>query len=179
MELKYLDSLKFYYILAYLGAPPWGRVGLVNIGGGGCRGAPCMYACACTHTHVWHHRVSQGISLWGQPFAWNYHVYNACMCVHLICIYACAPDFLPTTLLSFVVAPKNRWNSWRLTSQQLVLFQISTARKTWFKHLFDLFCLCILTLGCQGNSHSKFETFSHVVRQSVLELTVGRPIMII
>ena len=56
MELKYLDSLKFYYILAYLGAPPWGRVGLVNIGGGGggCRGVRwCpMHACMCMHTHT-------------------------------------------------------------------------------------------------------------------------------
>ena len=54
MELKYLDSLKFYYILAYLGAPPWGRVGLVNIGGGECRGVwGCpMHACMCMHTHT-------------------------------------------------------------------------------------------------------------------------------
>ena len=39
--------------------------------------------------HVWHHRESLGFPQiqWGQPFAWNYHVYHACMCVRVrVCV---------------------------------------------------------------------------------------------
>ena len=46
------------------------------------------HACARMRTHVWHHRESLGFPQiqWGQPFAWNYHVYHACMCVR---VHAC------------------------------------------------------------------------------------------
>ena len=47
----------------------------------------CMYTHACMHMHVWHHRESQVFPQWGQPFAWNDHVYHVracmCMCVHM------------------------------------------------------------------------------------------------
>ena len=48
-----------------------------------------MHTCACMCTHVWHHRESLGFPQiqWGQPFAWNYHVYHACMCV-CVCMHA-------------------------------------------------------------------------------------------
>ena len=46
-----------------------------------------------THVHMHAHACindiignSQGFPQWGQPFAWNCHVYHACMCVH---VHAC------------------------------------------------------------------------------------------
>ena len=48
----------------------------------------CAHAGAHTHMHA-HARVydiignSHGFSQWGWPFAWNYHVYHACMCVRV------------------------------------------------------------------------------------------------
>ena len=68
-----------------------------GVGGGwmgwGCwEGVPHPHTHACMHVHV-HTRAydiignSQGFPQWGQPFAWNYHVYHACMCVHA---HACA-----------------------------------------------------------------------------------------
>ena len=43
------------------------------------------YAYACMRMHVWHHRESPGFPQiqWGRPFAWNYHVYHACVCVRV------------------------------------------------------------------------------------------------
>ena len=76
----------------FWGFPPggWG----VDGDGGWWQGPPHM--CTCTHVHaharlrmhIWHHRESQGFPQiqWGRPFAWNYHVYHACTCVH---VHAC------------------------------------------------------------------------------------------
>ena len=52
-----------------------------------------MHACARTCMHIWHHREFLGFPeiQWGQPFAWNYHVYHAHMCMHVcVCVCACA-----------------------------------------------------------------------------------------
>ena len=51
---------------------------------------PHAHACACTCMCIWHHRESSGFPQiqWGQPFAWNYHVYHACMCVR-VCACMC------------------------------------------------------------------------------------------
>ena len=75
------------------GVPPWGVGGWVDGGGGfwGCAPHTCAHAHACTHAHA-HARAydiignSHGFPQWGQPFAWNYHVYHACMCVR---VHAC------------------------------------------------------------------------------------------
>ena len=63
----------------------WMWVGVVR------RCTPSM--CTCMHMHartrawtrIWHHRESPGFPQiqWGWPFAWNYHVYHACMHVHV------------------------------------------------------------------------------------------------
>ena len=67
--------------------------GWVDWGGGWWEGAPHprAHACTCTHAHM--HACaydiignSQVFPQWGRPFAWNYHVYHACVCV---CAPAC------------------------------------------------------------------------------------------
>ena len=71
---------------------PRGVGGWLDVGGGGDRVPPThmhMHAHACMHMHIWHHRESQVFPQWGQPFAWNYHVYHARMCV-CTCVHACA-----------------------------------------------------------------------------------------
>ena len=82
-----LSAIEFWLIP---GVPPFGGWGWVHGDGtlSGCLGgAPYM----CTHTHM-HARMSDDvikgfprISLWEQPFAWNYHVYT---CMH-VCAHAC------------------------------------------------------------------------------------------
>ena len=57
-------------------------------GGGWWGGAPhtCAHACACIHTHTHSYDIignSHGFPQLGRPFAWNYHVYHACMCVRV------------------------------------------------------------------------------------------------
>ena len=70
----------------FRGSPLWG------VGGGwmGVEGGERVHP---THVHmythvrmrmcIWHQRESPGFPQiqWGRPFAWNYHVYHACMCV--------------------------------------------------------------------------------------------------
>ena len=68
------------------GVPPGG-------GGGGCmrvgvvRGCtPPMCTCMCMHARahmcIWHREFPGFPQIqWGRPFAWNYHVYHAHMCV--------------------------------------------------------------------------------------------------
>ena len=72
-------------------SPTLGGGGWVDGGGGWWQGPSHTraYTRVCTHRHIWHHRESLGFPQiwWGQPFAWNYHVYHACMCVH---VRACA-----------------------------------------------------------------------------------------
>ena len=49
------------------------------------------HACACTHAHACPYDIignSQGFPQWGRPFAWNYHVYHACMCMRT-CVCKC------------------------------------------------------------------------------------------
>ena len=81
----------------FWGSPPWGWVD----GGGGCWGsAPHTHphACACMHVHTHAHVYdiignSHGFPQWGWPFAWNYHVYHACMCMRVhtcMCVRVCA-----------------------------------------------------------------------------------------
>ena len=42
------------------------------------------HTCTCTHTRTYDIiGNSQGYPQWGQPFAWNYHVYHACMCMRV------------------------------------------------------------------------------------------------
>ena len=54
------------------------------MGWGGGEGVhPPMCTCTCMH-----HREFPGIPQWGWPFAWNYHVYHTCMCVHA-CVCMC------------------------------------------------------------------------------------------
>ena len=70
---------------------PNGQWGWVSGDGGGERMPSThvhMHVYAHTCTHVSHHRESLGFPQiqWGQPFAWNYHVYHACMCMH---VYMC------------------------------------------------------------------------------------------
>ena len=70
------------------GVPPWGVGGGWMWVGDGERVCPTH-----VHTHA-HARTcaydiigkSKGFPQWGQPFAWNYHVYHACMCM---CVCAC------------------------------------------------------------------------------------------
>ena len=74
----------------FWGSLPWGVGGWVD--GGVVRRCPPthvhmhMHACMCMH--IWHHRESPGFPQiqWGQPFAWNYHVYHACMCM-CVCVH--------------------------------------------------------------------------------------------
>ena len=77
-----LSAIGFWLIP---GGPHWGG----GVGGGGSgvvRGCPhiCAHAHACTYDIIGN---SQGFPQWGRPFAWNYHVYHAYMCVHA---HACA-----------------------------------------------------------------------------------------
>ena len=72
---------------------PPGGWGWVDVGVGWWVGAPptCAQAHACMHVHVRTRTYdiignSQGYPQWGRPFAWNYHVYHACMWVH-VCAY--------------------------------------------------------------------------------------------
>ena len=61
--------------------PPGGE-GWVDGGGRWWEGVPHPHAHTHTCTCIWHHRESLGFPQiqWGWPFAWNYHVYHACMC---------------------------------------------------------------------------------------------------
>ena len=75
--------------------------------GGGKRVPPThvythMYTYTCMCTHVWHHREFPGIPPMGGPFAWNYHVYHTCICVH--CVPACV------CMCTCVGAPPNHPN---------------------------------------------------------------------
>ena len=73
------------------GVPPGGG-GWVDGGGVviGCTPPTCTHTCTCMHVHARTYDIignSQGIpAQWGWPFAWNYHVYHACMCM---CVHAC------------------------------------------------------------------------------------------
>ena len=78
------SAIEFWLILG--GEGGWMGVGVVR----GCSHT-CAQTCACTHTHAHAHTYdiignSHGFLQWGRPFAWNYHVYHACMCV---CVHVC------------------------------------------------------------------------------------------
>ena len=68
---------------------PLGGGGWVDGGGGWWEGASHPHAHAFTHMHVYAHARaydiignSQVFPQWGRPFAWNYHVYHTCVCMH-------------------------------------------------------------------------------------------------
>ena len=127
----------------FWGSPPggwrggWMGVGVVR----GCTPPTCMcmHACACTRTHVWHHRESLWFPQiqWGQPFAWNYHVYHACMCVH---VHMCW-GHLPTTPTP--IHPSPRATGSRKHQNSITLELIKIIR----------FCLKILYLWTFLNSY--------------------------
>ena len=77
------------------GVPPWGVGGWLDVGGGGERVPPQthmhMHTCAQAYDII---GKSKGFPQWGQPFAWNYHVYHARMCV---CVHACMCTFVGGT----------------------------------------------------------------------------------
>ena len=88
--------------------PPWGVGGGWMGVGGGKRVHPShmhmhthahmhMHTWTCTHVHAHAYDIignSQVFPQWGQPFAWNYHVYHmgvhACMCMRVrACMCTC------------------------------------------------------------------------------------------
>ena len=82
------SAIEFWLIL---GVPPLGSGGWVDVGGGWWEGAhhTHAHARACTRMHARAYDIignSQGFPQWGQPFAWNYHVYHVRVCV---CARAC------------------------------------------------------------------------------------------
>ena len=88
----------------FRGFPPWGGGGWVDVGGGWWEGAPHTHAHArtCVYDII---GKSKGFPQWGQPFAWNYHVYHACMCVRAhacihVHVYMCGgtPEPPPTPI---------------------------------------------------------------------------------
>ena len=84
--------LNFYW---FCGSPPGGG-GWVDGGGGWWEGAPhpCAHACMYMHTHDIIGN-SQVFPQWGQLFAWNYHVYHVCMCVHVCTCVGGTPNHHP------------------------------------------------------------------------------------
>ena len=87
------SAIEFWLILGV----PAGGDGVGGCGWGWWEGTPThvyIHAHACTHTYDIIGN-SQGFPQWGQPFAWNYHVYHVrvCMCAHVcvcVCVHACA-----------------------------------------------------------------------------------------
>ena len=84
------SAIEFWLILGVPPPPPMG-------GGGVVRGCPShMCTRTCTHARTCAYDIignSQGFPQWGQPFAWNYHVYHARVCVHVracVRVRACA-----------------------------------------------------------------------------------------
>ena len=73
-ELKYLDSFKCYNILTDLGGyPPWGYMGLMDGGVGGCGYMECpmqAHMCKISHFKIFE-RVNLGVST-----AWNCVIAN-------------------------------------------------------------------------------------------------------
>ena len=64
---------------------PWG----VGMGVGGGERVHPIHMHMHVHAHACMYDIignSQGFPQWGRPFAWNYHVYHACMCM---CVHAC------------------------------------------------------------------------------------------
>ena len=97
------SAIEFWLIL---GVAPPGGWGVGGCGWGVVRGCPSHM---CTRTHM-HARTctydiignSQGFPQWGQPFAWNYHVYHARVCVRACaCMCTCVwgtPQTAPTPI---------------------------------------------------------------------------------
>ena len=139
------SAIEFWLIL---GVPPEGWEVV--------RGCP-LHTCACTHTHtctcmctcIWHHRESLGFPQiqWGQPFAWNYHVYHACMCVRVhacmhVCVHMCGGHYPTTpTPIQATPTPRATGSPEHQNSRSLELMKI-----IWF-------CLKILYLWTFLNSY--------------------------
>ena len=107
----------------------WMGVGVVR----GC--PPHMCTCTCMHAHTYDIIVnSRGFPQWGQPFAWNYHVFHTCMCVHMcacMCVHVhmCggtrnhhpAPSTHPSSPPRATGSP-NHWNSISLELIEIIQF---------------------------------------------------------
>ena len=94
----------------FRGSPPLGGWGWVDGDGtlSRCLGRCPMHVRTCTRTHAcararerWCHKGFPRISLWGQPFAWKYHVYTCmhvcartCVCVHVRTCVGHPPNIL-------------------------------------------------------------------------------------
>ena len=86
-QISNLQTIEISQLVQVLLNFEWFRGSPLGSGGLGGWGWGLVRGCTppmCTCTHVWHHRESPGFPQiqWGRPFAWNYHVYHACMCVH-------------------------------------------------------------------------------------------------
>ena len=97
-DFKSLNGIEISRLVQVLLNFDWFRGSPLGVGGGwmGVRGGERVHPThvhthmhACMHMCIWHHREFPGIPPWGQPFAWNYHVYHTCMgmracvCVHM------------------------------------------------------------------------------------------------
>ena len=105
----------------FQGSPPGGWGGGWMWVGSGERVSPTyvhMYVHAHMHTHTHAHTCdiignSQRFPQWGQPFAWNYHVYHvhicmcACACIHMH-VYMCGSPKLPPTPIHPPPHPQSR-----------------------------------------------------------------------
>ena len=129
-ELKYLDKFKCYWILNDSRGPPrgwggWMRVGVVR----GCTPPMCTHMHVHAHTHAYDIiGNSQGFPQWGQPFAWNYHVYHACVCMRVhacmhMHVHMCGghPPTTPTPILRTAGSPKHQ-NSISLELIEIIRF---------------------------------------------------------
>ena len=159
-NFKSLNGIEISWLVQVLlnfdwfwGSCPLGVGEWVDVGGGWWEGASHTWAHACTHTYS--HtcaRVydiignSQGFPQWGQPFAWNYHVYHACVCVHVhVCmqlhVHMCGGHPHPPTPTPRAAGSPKHQNS--ITLELIKLIQ---------------FCLKILYLWTFLNSYRLYLT---------------------
>ena len=92
-DFKSLNRIEISWLVQVLLNFEWFRgsprgVGSGWMGWGVVRGAPHPHAhvCACTHMYTHAHMYDIIVIQWERPFAWNYHVYHTCTCVH---VHAC------------------------------------------------------------------------------------------
>ena len=112
---------------------------------------PCVHACACTHMHAHAYDIignSQVFPQWGWPFAWNYHVYHVCMCMHVhVCmcvhvhVFVGHPPTTPPTPIHPPLTPTAAGSPKHQNSISLELIEIIQ------------FCLKILYLWTFLNSY--------------------------
>ena len=89
------SAIEFWMIL---GVPPGGW-GVGGWGEGWWEGTPHPCAHTCMHARVYDIiGNSQGFPQWGRPFAWNYHLYHVCVCVHACAHVGYTHQPPPTTI---------------------------------------------------------------------------------